>query len=143
MEDKTVKKTAKIRNKKGQFEKGNQEGSRAGRPKKEICIPDILRELLNEPNPFDPEKKQTALNAICKKAINLAIGGDRDARNWVADRFEGKARETIKIEDDGIQHIFLFPTFEGDEEVPEALNSDNGNGSYQSKNGGNGNISSG
>ena len=96
---KTVKSTKDNTNKKSPqlkepWKKG-QSGNPKGRPKKEICIPNILRELLNAPNPFDPIGKQTALNAICKTAISLAIGGDKDARNWVADRFEGKALERV------------------------------------------------
>jgi len=66
----------------------------AGRPKKELCIPDILNRILNEQSIYSADKK-TNLEVICEKAVDLAQGGDRDARNWVSDRAEGKAIERI------------------------------------------------
>ena len=65
-----------------------------GRPKKEFCIPEILRRLANEPSRYDPDNK-TRLERICLKAIEQAEGGDKDARAWVADRMEGKAIDRI------------------------------------------------
>jgi len=65
-----------------------------GRPKKEVCIPDILSRILNEQSIYSADKK-TNLEIICEKAVELAQGGDKDARNWVADRFEGKAIERV------------------------------------------------
>lgn len=96
--DVTVKHRTKQREKSNKnlkpFKPG-QSGNPKGRPKKEFSIANILESMLNNPDPFDPEQKRTALEAICKKAIALAIGGDKDARNWVADRFEGKALERV------------------------------------------------
>ena len=40
---------------------------------------------------------------ICRKAIDQAQGGDKDARNWIADWTEGKALERIvkqKVKDE-------------------------------------------
>ena len=64
-----------------------------GRPKKQFCIPDILTQILEQPCPED--KKRTYLEAICLKAIEQAVKGDKDARIWVADRREGKALERV------------------------------------------------
>ena len=75
--------------------KPGQSGNPNGRPKKEFCIPDILRELASQPSSFDPTGKMTRLQRICKKALELAEGGDKDARNWIADRMEGKAIDRI------------------------------------------------
>ncbi len=77
------------------FKKG-QSGNPGGGPKKEVCIPAMLREMSAEIDEFDSEKKRTVLQSICKKALEQAIGGDKDARNWIADRMEGKALETVK-----------------------------------------------
>jgi len=65
-----------------------------GRPKKEICIPDILRRLLSEPSDFS-NNKETNLEVICRVAINQAQKGDKDARSWIADRTEGRAVERV------------------------------------------------
>ena len=72
------------------FKKGKS-GNPNGRPKKEICIPDMFREILDAPDPFDPEKKRTALQAICRRVVNLGIGGNLDAVKIIFDRTEGKA----------------------------------------------------
>jgi hypothetical protein len=88
-----VKKTKETRIN-GRFAKGNQEGNRKGRPKKENCIPDMLRKILNEQDVFDANKR-TNLENICRKAVNQALGGDRDARNFIADRTEGRAVERV------------------------------------------------
>jgi len=64
-----------------------------GRPKKDVCIPDILRDLLSKNLPDD--KKNTYLTQICFVAIEQAVNGDKDARNWIADRTEGKAIERM------------------------------------------------
>ena len=74
------------------FKPGNKFGK--GRPKKEICIPDMLRKILDEQDVFDADKR-TNLENICRKAVNQALGGDRDARNFIADRTEGKAVERV------------------------------------------------
>ena len=73
--------------------KPGESGNPNGRPRKQFCIPDILTEILDYPFPED--KKITYLRAICLKAIEQAANGDKDARNWVADRKEGKALERV------------------------------------------------
>jgi hypothetical protein len=70
--------------------KKGQSGNPKGRPKKEFCIPDILRKLSKEKDRCDPEGKRTMLESVCKKAFEQAIGGDKDARKWIADRMEGR-----------------------------------------------------
>jgi len=72
-----------------------------GRPKREFCIPDILRKILKEESPYSFKgDKRTVLDEICWKAAQQAMGGDKDARAWIADRTEGKALERIKNYDD-------------------------------------------
>ncbi len=80
------------------FKKG-QSGNPAGRPKNEHSIPNILRELSAKINEYDPDKKQTILEGICAKATLDALGGDKAARDWVADRMEGKSVERIQTQE--------------------------------------------
>ena len=74
--------------------KGEPSRNPKGRPKKEYNIPDILRRQLADQDNFTQDER-TNLEAICIKAINQAKGGDKDARNWIADRTEGKAIDRI------------------------------------------------
>jgi len=82
--------------------KGEPSRNPSGRPRKEFCIPDILRRILDEESSYSADK-ETNLEVICRKAIDLAQGGDKDARNWIADRTEGKALERVvkqKVKDE-------------------------------------------
>ena len=92
----SVKNTGNTRNNKGQFTKGNTEGSREGRPKKEVCIPDILRSILQEK--IGEGEKITRLEAILKKVVKMAYDGDHWAIDFLADRTEGKAVETVRTQ---------------------------------------------
>jgi len=74
--------------------KPGQSGNPGGRPKKKFCIPDILRKI----GKTIPEgEKRTFYQLMCDKAWEQAIAGDKDARNWISDRTEGKAPETINF----------------------------------------------
>lgn len=95
MVKKSVKNTEITRNKKGQFTAGNQEGNRSGRPKKELCIPNILRRILVENDTVD--KKITKLEAILDKVVKMAIKGDRWAVGYLSDRTEGKALDRVEL----------------------------------------------
>ena len=76
-----------------QWAKGTS-GNPNGRPKKEHCIPDMLRVLLDEQDNLIQDER-TNLESILRMAISQAKGGDRDARNFIADRTEGKAIDRI------------------------------------------------
>ena len=81
--------------------KKGESGNPNGRPKKEYAIPDMLRSILAEDDKMIAEKRSN-LESICRTAVNQAKGGDKDARNWISDRTEGKAIDRIiqKIDDD-------------------------------------------
>jgi hypothetical protein len=97
---KTVKSTKKNTGLKEPWKPG-QSGNPNGRPKKEFCIPDILRKILKEDSPYShPDDKRTVLDEICWKAALQAMGGDKDARAWISDRTEGKALERVRINDE-------------------------------------------
>lgn len=101
---KPVKSTKRNTHLKEPWKKG-QSGNPKGRPPKKLCIPDILRKILNEPSPVN--KKATVLDEICRKAAQQAMAGDKDARNWIADRTEGKALERIKTYDEIDELVIL------------------------------------
>ena len=84
---KTDKNTELVRNDKGQFTTGNQEGNRNGRPPKNKHIPDILRQIGEE---LTGEKDITRLESLCRKVFEHAEKGIRWAVEWVADRLEGR-----------------------------------------------------
>lgn len=75
------------------FTKNDPNINANGRPTKELAIPDMLRSIASE---IDPELKATNLELICRTAVEQAIEGNPHARNWIADRMEGKAREYIE-----------------------------------------------
>jgi len=84
-EEKTKKVNGKL------FKKGNPGGP--GRPKKEFCIPDIIRKQGKE---LDPTTKKTFYEGMVDKAWKLAVKGDKAARDWVSERTEGKALDRIE-----------------------------------------------
>lgn len=75
--------------------KRGQSGNPAGRPKKELCIPDILRRILSEPS--DADTRKTKLDAIMAKVSELALAGEEWAVQFIAVRTEGKPAETINL----------------------------------------------
>jgi len=75
------------------FKKG-QSGNPNGRPKKEVCIPDILRSILHEE--IGEDEKITRLEAILKKVVKMAYEGDHWAIGYLSDRTEGRALDRIE-----------------------------------------------
>lgn len=90
--------------------KPGQTHNRNGRPRKEICVPDILREIGKRQ--ISDKDKRTQLVAVCEKAFEQAMAGDKDARNFIIDRMEGKAKQQIDISGDNLtppRIQILFP----------------------------------
>lgn len=92
--------TEKQTNKQRQIEnlipyKKGQSGNPNGRPKKGSAIADILNKIGDE----EHKKNITKREALLKKTYELAIKGDAAARNFIADRTEGKAIERIEKKD--------------------------------------------
>jgi len=67
-------------------------GNPKGRPKKDLAISDILRNIANEVGEDGKEKKQ----AMLEKVINKALEGDKWAIEFYADRTEGKPKQSIE-----------------------------------------------
>jgi len=75
--------------------KPGQSGNPGGRPKRTPLI-DACREVLREPVPGDPTGRIYA-RAIADKLAAMALAGDIRAAQELADRAEGKPRQTIDI----------------------------------------------
>jgi len=93
--DKLTEKQRRSRANLRQFQPG-QSGNIKGRPKREFCIPEILRDQGDRI--LDPKTKQTFIESMCLKAWEQAVKGDKDARSWITDRMEGKATQFMNIE---------------------------------------------
>ena len=73
------------------FKKG-QSGNPKGRPKKDKCIPEILRKITAEKG----NGGVTKLNLILNNVVNEAIKGDTWSIQFIADRMEGKPAQVIQ-----------------------------------------------
>lgn len=78
------------------FQKGNKLGK--GRPKKELSIPTILREIGDEP--CSEDDKKTKLRAVLERVFVEAMSGEAWATNFIADRTEGKPVQQIISENE-------------------------------------------
>jgi hypothetical protein len=78
------------------FKKGvDERRNTAGRPRL-TQITDALREQVSEELPGAPER--TIAEAIARKLIKLAVGGDIAAIREVLDRTEGKPKQAIDLD---------------------------------------------
>ena len=64
-----------------------------GRPKKDRCIPDILRAIGEEAGTTDGEL--TKLDVVMRNVYKYAVQGKQWAVQFIADRTEGKAFERV------------------------------------------------
>lgn len=83
------------------FEKGNKLGR--GRPKKEFCIPDILREIGQEQ--LHPDDKRTKLRAVLDRVYIEALDGQSWAAQFIADRTEGKPIQQVISENENTVRV--------------------------------------
>jgi hypothetical protein len=74
------------------FKKGDANINRNGRPKKEISIPTILREILDA---NDEELKRKILIGV----VQQALCGERWAVEFVANRLEGTPIATVRTQE--------------------------------------------
>lgn len=90
----------------GKFVKGNPGGP--GRPPKELCIPEILRSLGEE---VSEETKKTRLETVLEMVYLLALAGNLDCMKFIAERTEGKVKDTLAVERVDVPPIVLrMPT---------------------------------
>jgi len=74
--------------------KPGQSGNVKGRPKKKLCLTDVLREYSTAKDATDGE---TRLYRLVVKVWEMALSGDMAAINFIADRLEGKPRQALEI----------------------------------------------
>jgi hypothetical protein len=84
--------------------KPGQSGNPGGRPKRTPLI-DACREVLNQLVPGDAMGR-TYAQAIAEKLAAKAVAGDIRAAQELADRAEGKARQTLQIENTTLKEAF-------------------------------------
>ena len=65
-----------------------------GRPRREYCIAERLREIGGEP---EGKTKQTKLEAILRRVVDLALKGTPWAVQFIADRLEGKVTDVLSV----------------------------------------------
>ena len=81
-----------------------QSGNPGGRPKK-TPLADACREVLGQPVPDDPEGR-TYAQAIAETLAAKALEGDIRAAQELADRAEGKPRQSVEIEQTSLREAF-------------------------------------
>lgn len=81
-----------------------QSGNPGGRPKR-TPLSDSGREVLAQPVPGDA-KGRTCAKAIAEKLAARVVQGDIRAAQERADRAEGKARQTVQIENMTLKQAF-------------------------------------
>ena len=82
------------------FKKG-QSGNPHGRPKKEYCLTDILKDQGNVEDVSTEEGKISRKQAIAQKLWSMAMDGDVQALKYVYDRIDGKPKESVNLEHSG------------------------------------------
>jgi hypothetical protein len=84
--------------------KPGQSGNPGGRPKK-TPLADACREVLALPVPDDAEGR-TYAKAIAQSLAQKALAGDIRAAQELADRAEGKPRQSLEIENTSLREAF-------------------------------------
>ena len=78
-------KQAQTRDDKGRWKQGRS-GNPKGRPKKNLCIPDILKEIGEEDFGNGASNLEQVMRVVFKKALN----GEMRAIEYISERMEGK-----------------------------------------------------
>ena len=84
------------------YQKG-QSGNLKGRPKKGLALSDIICVKLAEKG----KDKKRHIDAIIDAAVILARAGDKDARNWLAERGWGKPIQPVTGEVTHTWHLSI------------------------------------
>ncbi len=84
--------------------KPGESGNPGGRPKR-TPLTDACREILAQPIPGDPEGR-TYAQAIAETLAAKALDGDIRAAQELADRAEGKPRQSLEIEHTRFREAF-------------------------------------
>lgn len=79
----------------GAFRKGDPRINRRGRPRRELAIPEILRTIGRE---WDPRTKREKIETLMRRIWAQAELGESWAVQFIADRTEGKVKDTLHLE---------------------------------------------
>ncbi len=80
-----------------QFQPGIS-GNPNGRPKKEYCLTDILKEQGDLKDVDTDEGKISRKDAVASKLWSMALGGDTIILKYLYDRIDGKPLQRIEAE---------------------------------------------
>ena len=100
MKDKLPVKQVKTRSKDGRWKNGVS-GNPNGRPKKNLCVSDLIKEIGETEL---PKTDETLLELLVNKAFEKAISGDMRAIEFITERLEGRAY-TKKLQEEWIKPI--------------------------------------
>ena len=100
MKEKLPVKQAKTRTKDGRWKNGVS-GNPNGRPKKNLCVSDLLKEIGETEL---PKSNETLLELMVHKVFEKAIAGDMRAIEFITERLEGRAY-TKKFQEEWIKPI--------------------------------------
>jgi len=99
------------------WKKGQKSANPHGRPKKEFCIPDILRTIGDRPPTdfllsqvhalYGPDYNPTTMREGMLMAMSAeAFKGNLEAMKFIADRTEGKVQDSLLI--DSVPNEIIF-----------------------------------
>ena len=80
------------------FDKRPQDINRKGRPKKEYCLTDILKEQGNLEDVETKDGKISRKQAVARKLWAMAMDGDATILKYLYDRIDGTPRQTISTQ---------------------------------------------
>ena len=95
---------ARVPNGKATQFKPGQSGNPGGRPKL-APLSNACRDVLAKPVPDDPENR-TYAQVIAQTLADKAVGGDLQAAREIADRAEGRPRQSLEIENGEFREAF-------------------------------------
>lgn len=99
------------------FQKG-QSGNPAGRPKKEATLTNILQRIADERSvALNGADMISAKEALARKLIQMAMGGDIQAIKYIYDRIDGTPKQTVEME--GTSEIVFPIVFKGFDDKPD------------------------
>ena len=91
------------------FDKRPQDINRRGRPPKEYCLTDILKDQGNLEDVESGDKKVSRKQAIAQKLWAMAMSGDVQAMKYLYDRVDGRPKESIDLDHSGELRYTIIP----------------------------------
>ena len=92
------------------FDKRSADINRDGRPKKEHCLTDLLKEALDQEH---TETGKTNKQMIIDKIFERANAGDSIILKYVFDRIDGKPLQQIEAKLEADMNVYIGKEFNG------------------------------